>query len=110
MPRQNLAIVYSLMEEYDNAINTYKAMAEIDDTNPEVYYGIGSLQLVHQKKYVSALQNMCIAYSLYVEQNSPYRADAEKMINMIGAYMKGQNKTKQFYKILDKYGLAPEEK
>lgn len=107
-PRQNLAIVYNYTGDYNKAIEAYESMAEIDDTNPEVYYGIAIIQLAHKQDHVKALKNMCIAYNLYTEQNSPYRSDAEKMISTIYAYMKGQNKEKQFNKILSTYGLSPE--
>lgn len=37
---------------------------------------------------------------MYIKQKSPYRADAEKMINNIYTEMKKQGKEKEFNKIL----------
>lgn len=109
-PRQNLAIVYNYTKDFNKAIEVYKGMAEIDDTNPEVYYGIAMIQIAHKQDYIKALKNMCIAYNLYIAQNSPYRSHAEEMISTIYGYMKEQNKEKQFHEILNSYGLSPETK
>jgi len=43
---------------------------------------------------------MCKAYKLYVEQKSPYRTDAEKLIQMIYAEMKKNGKEEKFNEIL----------
>lgn len=100
MPLQNLAIVFSYKKEYDKAISTYERLARIDDQNPEVFYGIGQVCYQYTKEYEKALNNMCIAYNLYVEQKSAYRSDAEKVINLIYAEFKKENKETRFYEIL----------
>ncbi len=107
-PRQNLAIVYTYLKDYDKAIEAYENLAKIDDSNPEVYYGIGIIQCTYKEQFEKALRNMCIAYTLYVKQNSPYRSDAEKAINMIFSHMSKQNQEELFYEILEKYGLTPQ--
>jgi hypothetical protein len=68
--------------------------------DPEVYYGIGLIYLSGKNDMENALQNMCKAYNIYVEQKSPYRTDAEKVINMIFGIMKKDNKEEAFNRIL----------
>jgi hypothetical protein len=43
---------------------------------------------------------MCKAYNLYIENKSPYRSDAEKVINLIYSQMKKENKEEDFYRVL----------
>lgn len=100
MPLQNIAIVYQYKKEYSKAIGAYEKLAEIDKNNPEVYYGLGNVYASDLKDYEKGLDNMCIAYNIYIEQKSPYRTDAEKMINIIYAEMKKQGKVEEFNKIL----------
>ena len=108
MPLQNLAIVYSYKKDYENAILTYERLAKIDDKNPEVFYGIGIVCYQYTKEYEKALNNMCIAYNLYVELKSAYRSDAEKVIGLIFTEFKKENKVDRFYEILKENKLTPE--
>lgn len=101
MPLQNIAIVYQYKKEYSKAILAYEKLEEIDKNNPEVYYGIGNVYTTNLKDYEKGLDNMCKAYNLYIEQKSPYRADAEKMISFIYSEMKKQGKAEEFNKILE---------
>lgn len=109
MPLQNLAIVYSYKKEYENAIKTYEKLAKIDNQNPEVYYGIGQVCYQFTKDYEKSLQNMCKAYNLYVEQKSPYRTDAEKIISLLFKEFKSQGKEARFHEILKENHLSPED-
>ena len=100
MPLQNIAIAYQYKKEYYKAIEAYEKLAEIDENNPEVYYGIGQVYALHLNDFEKGLDNMCKAYNLYIEQGSPYRVDAEKMIQYIYAEMKKQGKEEEFNNIL----------
>lgn len=100
MPLQNIAIAYQYKKEYSQAIEAYEKLAEIDKNNPEVYYGIGNVYASNLNDYEKGLDYMCKAYNMYIEQKSPYRADAEKMINMIYVEMKKQGKEEEFNNIL----------
>jgi len=100
MPLQNIAIAFQYKKEYSKAIEAYGRLAEIDKNNPEVYYGIGNVYATNLNDFEKGLDNMCKAYNMYVEQKSPYRADAEKMINTIFSEMKKQGKEEEFNKIL----------
>lgn len=107
MPLQNIAIVYQYKKEYSKAIKAYEKLAETDKNNPEVYYGIGNVYTNNLNDYEKGLDNMCKAYNLYIEQKSPYRADAEKMISFIYSEMKKQGKEDTFFKILKANNITP---
>lgn len=106
-PLQNIAIAYMFKHEYDKAIDAYQQIAAIDPSNPEVYYGIGNVYANALQDYEKGLDYMCKAYSLYVELKSPYRADAEKIINRIYGEMKKARKEEAFNKILKVHNIAP---
>jgi tetratricopeptide (TPR) repeat protein len=105
MPRQNLAAVYEYKKEYENAIAAYEELASLDTKNPEVYYGKGRLYAVFLGDFEKGLSNMCIAYNLYTEMKSSYRADAEQMINFIFGKMKAAGNEKRFDEILKEYNI-----
>ncbi|CAN5872270.1 hypothetical protein BH11BAC4_BH11BAC4_04670 [soil metagenome] len=107
LPLQNIAIVYQFKKEYREAIRTYERLAEIDPKNPEIYYGIGHVYTAYLNEYEKGLDNMCKAYNLYVELKSPYRTDAEKVMQLIYAEMKKQGKEERFNEILKEYNITP---
>jgi tetratricopeptide (TPR) repeat protein len=106
MPLQNIAIVYIYKQEYKKAVKAYERLAKIDSKNPEVFYGIGNIYVQALADYEKGLDNLCQAYNLYVEQKSPYRVDAEKLIQIAQAEMKKQGKIDVFNKILEKYHIS----
>ena len=108
MPLQNIAIVYRFKKEYDKAIAAYNRLAEIDKDNPETYYGIGQVYTVFLNDHEKGLENMCKAYNLYVKQKSPYRTDAEKIIQFIYSEMKKKGKEDKFNEILKAHNISPE--
>lgn len=105
-PLQNLPVVYIYEKKFDDAISAYQEILKYYPDDPEVYYGIGNVYAVHLKELEKGLDNLCKAYNLYVKQKSPYRSDAEKMINMIYAEMKKQNKEEAFFKILKENNVS----
>jgi tetratricopeptide (TPR) repeat protein len=100
MPLQNIAVAYQYKKEYQKALDAYKRLSVLDRNNPEIYYGIGVIYASSLIDYELSLENMCKAYNLYVEQKSPYRTDAEKLINALYVEMKKQGKEKKFKEIL----------
>lgn len=107
MPLQNIAIAYQYKKEYSKAIKTYERLAEIDSKNAEVFYGIGQTYFVYMNECEKGLDNLCKAYNLYVAQKSPYRSDAETLIQRIYAEMNKQDKLAKFNEILKKNNLNP---
>jgi tetratricopeptide (TPR) repeat protein len=100
MPLQNIAVAYQYKKEFQKAIDAYKRLSVLDRNNPEIYYGIGVIYASSLIDYELSLENMCKAYNLYVEQKSPYRTDAEKLINALYVEMKKQGKEQKFKEIL----------
>ncbi|HEY6142583.1 MAG TPA: tetratricopeptide repeat protein [Flavobacterium sp.] len=100
MPLQNIAIAYQFKKEYQKAIDSFQKLAEIDKKNPEIYFGIGHVYAVNLNEYEKGLDYMCKAYNMYVEQKSPYRTDAEKIISYIHSEMKKEGKEGKFDEIL----------
>lgn len=101
MPLQNIAVAYSYKKEYKKAVKAYERLAEIESNNPEVFYGIGQMYAFHLNDLEKGLDNMCKAYVIYTAQKSPYRTDAEKIIQMIYDQMKKDGKEKKFDEILE---------
>lgn len=108
MPLQNIAVVYQYKKDYQKALTAYSRLAAIDSNNPEVYYGIGLLYTLKLKELEKGLSNLCKAYNLYLAQKSPYRTDAERVINMIYAEMKQQGKEELFKATLKEHHISPE--
>ena len=100
VPLQNIAVAYQYKKEYSKAIEAFNKLAALDKNNPEVFYGIGNIYAFDLLDLEKGLSNMCKAYNLYIEQKSPYRTDAEKIINSIYAEMKKQGKLARFDEIL----------
>ncbi|AYZ11441.1 tetratricopeptide repeat protein [Chryseobacterium arthrosphaerae] len=100
MPLQNIAITYIYKKEYQKAIDAYSDFDKIYPGDPEVYYGIGQIYYEYLKDNEKALNYICKAYSIYIEQKSPYRSDAETIIGYIYKKMKEENKLDKFKEIL----------
>ncbi|WP_250595253.1 tetratricopeptide repeat protein [Flavobacterium amniphilum] len=106
-PLQNIAIVYQHKKEYKKAIKAYERLAKLDAKNPEVFYGIGQVYAIISD-FEKSLDNLCQAYNIYIDQNSPYRSDAEKLIQIVYNEMKKEGKEKAFKQILEKHKIRME--
>lgn len=106
MPLQNLGIAYIYKKDYKKAIKAYERLGKIQPENPEVFYGIGVVYFQNLNDLEKGLDNMCKAYLIYVTQKSPYRSDAEKVIQMIYAEFKKNNNIETFNKILVKHNIS----
>jgi tetratricopeptide (TPR) repeat protein len=106
MPLQNIGIAYLYKKEYKKAIKAYEKLAKLDNRNPEVFYGIGNIYAQYLFDYEKALDNLCQAYNLYIELKSPYRSDAEKLIQVVYTEMKKQGKEAAFNEILAKHHIS----
>jgi tetratricopeptide (TPR) repeat protein len=102
-PWQNMAIVYEYKKDYTGSIICYKKLGELDIVNPEVFYGIGRITAYYLNDNEYALENICIALSLYTEANLPEKNDAMKIIGYIHDEMKRDGKEAEYDKILLKH-------
>lgn len=99
MPLQNIPVVYQFKNDFDKAIIAYQKLQEVYPGDPEGYFGIGRMYLL-KSDLEKGLDNMCKAYNLYVESNSPYRVDAQTIISSIYGEMKKNGQEELFNKIL----------
>lgn len=104
-PLQNIAVVYQYTKEFEKAIKAYEKLSKIEPENPEVFYGIGHVYVSYLKEYEKGLDYMCKAYNIYVSQNSPYRSDAETLIQLIYSEMDKAGKKDKFFEILEKNNI-----
>ena len=107
MPLQNIGVAYESKKEYDKAIQSYKKYLEMYPKAEEAYFGLGRIYFFYKNDNEAALDNMCKAYNLYVEMNSPYRVDAQEVISKIYSKMKGGKSEKRFNEILKENHIAP---
>jgi len=105
MPLQNIPVAYIFQKKFKLAIEAYKKLGEINPNNPEVFFGIGRCY-ANLNKLEKSLDNLCKAYNIYTEQQSPYRTDAEKMINYVFVKLKKQGKEDTFNDILKKNHIS----
>lgn len=110
MPLQNIPIIYIYKKEYQKAIDAYQEMKKVYFEDPEVEYGIGQVYFQYIKDYEKSLDFIAKAYNKYVKINSPYRSDAESIIQSIYKIMKEQNKLETFHKILNQNNINFDEK
>jgi tetratricopeptide (TPR) repeat protein len=106
---QNLPLVYQYTKEYDKAVESYKELIALLPEDPEGYYGAGQA-LLNMKEYDKSLDYTCKAYNLYVKSGSPYRTDAEKMVQLLYNEFKRLDKVDSFYKILKDNNIKNTEK
>lgn len=107
LPLQNIALVYKTQKNYRAATEIYLQMQRITPDNPESYYGLATIQY-YQEEYQSGLTNACKAYKLYVNDHSPYRSDAEKLISLFYDEMSANNQTEDFNRIMKENGMETE--
>ncbi len=102
----NLPVVYHKQQKNEEAIAAYRRLLEVYNDDPESYYGIALVYLENKKDHETALPYICKAYNLYVEQRSPYRSDAEKLIGQIYRQMKAAGKEEAFFKVLKEHNIS----
>lgn len=105
MPLQNIAIAHMYKKDYPKAILAYERLAKIDSENPEVFYGLANVYIMFTADYEKGVDNVSKAYKIYKEHNSPYRADAEKLLGVAYREMKDSGKEARFIEILKQNGI-----
>lgn len=106
-PLHNIPVVYQYQKKYDKALQAYEMLQQQYPKDPEGFYGAAVVYTNYKIDYENALQNMCKAYNIYVSNSSPYRVDAEKIINYIFSKMKADGKEKRFMEILKENNINP---
>jgi tetratricopeptide (TPR) repeat protein len=98
-PLQNIPVVYQFKKDYNKALEAYQNLLVVFPGDAEGYFGIGRMYLI-KSDYEKGLDNMCKAYNIYVEINSPYRVDAQTIISGLYKAMKEKGQEELFNKIL----------
>ncbi|MES1181676.1 MAG: tetratricopeptide repeat protein, partial [Flavobacterium sp.] len=106
MPLQNIPVVYQYLEQYDKALDAYDNLLKVSPNDPETFYGKGLIYTYYKKDHEKALAMMCKAYNLYATMNSPYRVDAQKIIQTLYSEMKKDGKEETFNKILKENNIS----
>ena len=107
LPLQNIAVAYQYKKDYKNAVKAFEKLAKINPDNPEIYYGIGQIYAFNLNEQEKGLENLCKAYTLYITQNSPYRTDAEALIQRLHTEMEKDGKEAKFNEILKNNNITP---
>jgi len=98
-PLQNIPVVYQFKKDYDKALEAYQNLLVVFPGDAEGYFGIGRMYIL-KSDYAKGLDNMCKAYNIYTEINSPYRVDAQTIISGLYKAMKEKGQEELFNKIL----------
>jgi tetratricopeptide (TPR) repeat protein len=106
---QNLAVVYDLKNDFDNAVREYETMKNINPNNPEAYYGLANLYL-HNRLFEKALIEGEKGLELYLKSNHPYKSDAQFQIGIIYYYMNNKSRAREFFKLAKSNGARIPEK
>ena len=94
----NMAVAYSHKKDFPNVIKYYKQLKEYYPEDPESAYGL-ALSYYNTGEYNDALTNAIEAYKLYKKSNSPYFADAEKVIKLLYKAFESEDRVEEFKKI-----------
>jgi tetratricopeptide (TPR) repeat protein len=98
-PLQNIAVTYQYAKEYEKSVESYKNLIALLPNDPEGYYGAGQ-SLYNMKEWEKSLDYVCKAYNLYVKISSPFRSDAEQLMQLLYQQFKKIDKIDTFNKIL----------
>lgn len=100
----NIGLVYTLKSDFQKSLIYYNKLKYYHPNNPEGYFGASKNYLL-LKDEEKGLENILIAYKLYVKEESDYIKDAEQIIGMINKKMKSENKEDIFNKIAKEAGV-----
>jgi tetratricopeptide (TPR) repeat protein len=92
---QNLALAYSLQGKTENALEEYEKLTEVAPENPEGYYGLGNIY-VGLDQPEKAIPYFETAEKLYIEQDSPYVADAQYNLGFSHFVLQDCQETKKY--------------
>ena len=94
----NMAVAYNYKNDFKSAAFWYKKLIEVNPKDPEGHYGL-ALTYMNQQLIEDSLKKAIDARQLYLDSNSPYSADAEKMIGFLYRMFVKENKEDLFNKI-----------
>jgi tetratricopeptide (TPR) repeat protein len=102
---QNLAVAYTYMKDYTNALDCYDKLTYYFPTDPEGYFGLGKV-LVLMEDYEKAIDYVFIAHKIYSVQGSELTKDTHELALLIFGKLKEKDKLQLFYEKAKEYGIA----
>ncbi|SNC61075.1 Tetratricopeptide repeat-containing protein [Hymenobacter gelipurpurascens] len=100
----NMAVVKTLQHKDDDARTYYEKLRFFHPYDPEGYFGAGKMALL-RRDFPQAMQNLFSAHRLYVEQESPYLSDSNRLLTVLYSAMKEQNQLDLFRSTAKEYNL-----
>lgn len=88
----NIAVSYTFLNDNVNAMKTYGFLKFLYPNDPEGYFGLAKMQFL-KGDYENAADNLLTAHRMYVNTNSEYVEDSEKLMSLLSAKLKELNKT-----------------
>ena len=88
----NLAASYSFIQDYINSIKSYDQLKFFYPNNPEGYFGLARMLFITED-YENALDNLFHAHRIYVDSNSEYVKDSEKLMSIVFDILIESNKS-----------------
>lgn len=104
----NIAVSYSFLKDYENCLKFYNELIFLYQDNPEGYFGAGKIQYV-LSDYENALENVFNAHRMYIDTNSDYIQDSEKLISIMYSDLKEKGKIDLFLEKAEKYNITIDE-
>ncbi|MEI7727099.1 MAG: tetratricopeptide repeat protein [Bacteroidota bacterium] len=104
----NIAVAYSFLEDYDHSLDFYSKLIFLYQDDPEGYFGAGKVYFL-KSDYEKALDNLFTAHRMYLNTNSEYSKDSEKLISLVYSAMKKQNKLDLFETKSKEYNIQMKE-
>ena len=80
----NIAVCYASLKDDENAIDNYQKLKFYYPNDPEGYFGLAKLLFI-KKDYENALDNLFIAHRMYIEADSEYQKDSQKLFHYLAA-------------------------
>ena len=101
----NIAVCYTNIKDDTNAIDTYQKLKFLYPNDPEGYFGLAKLLSI-QEDFENALDNLFVAHRMYIEPNSEYKKDSQKLLDFINARLEKLGKSKLFIEIAKKHNFT----
>ena len=88
----NIAVCYSNLEDDENSIKNYAELKFLYPNDPEGYFGLAKMLSI-KEDYENALDNLFIAHRIYLEADSEYQKDSQKLFEFISAKLEELGKS-----------------
>lgn len=106
---QNQAVAFTYIKDFDKALRNYNLLAFLYPDNPEGFFGTARVHFL-TGNYEDALQYAFYAHRMYINQQSEYKKDSEKLISLIRDKLSEQGKSDVYNDTARKFGFDPGDK